>query len=652
MVTFAQEGVVMIDEHFDGATMPAGWATFGAGTGNWSVSPTDHAGCGANEVNLRPNMPTFNGTAYFATPALNLNGVNSIIVQFKFYLDNYLGTQKIGIATSKDGGATWHQGWQQVYSTSKIYSVDELFSTSDLNNDNVLVAIYYTGNSEFFHNIYFDDIKVIALKNNDLGINKINVLDKIPMSDNTVSFTVTNNGHDVVNNFEAKYYFNDNEVVTETFNTNMASLDTRTFSFRVHKNLNPGAELCSVEITKVNGQPDDDTTNNSLKKDVFVGYGSTQRTVMIEHFSSCTCPHCPNADAVMATLTANNPDKFAYVKYEMDWPGLGDPYYTEEAGVMRTYYQVTGIPDLFFDSKDIYYQNVTQAIFDSLYASYAFADIKGWFTMSGSVINVVIDVTSHFDMSDYKLMVAVNEKTTTGNVREEFHHVMMKMLPDPYGTNINIASMETKRFEFTQDMSGTFVEEMDDLEVAVWIQKRETKEIINSHFMYENTTGINPVNGLQITDNEDNTVTVSWEQPDGNPTGYDLYLNGEHHFTTSTSLTLEVNPDTYNVAEVAVCYDKYCSVKRVVSMFVPMSIGENSVINVEVYPNPFENQFVIKGNDINEISIYDLSGRMVISRKYNSGNDVSISSENLNGGVYFIKITTGNGEVVKKAVKI
>lgn len=40
---FAQDGAVIIDEHFDGASMPEDWTTFGEGTGNWCISNTSNA---------------------------------------------------------------------------------------------------------------------------------------------------------------------------------------------------------------------------------------------------------------------------------------------------------------------------------------------------------------------------------------------------------------------------------------------------------------------------------------------------------------------------------------------------------------------------------------------------------------------------------
>lgn len=74
-----------------------------------------------------------------------------------------------------------------------------------------------------------------------------------------------------------------------------------------------------------------------------------------------------------------------------------------------------------------------------------------------------------------KRFVSVCEKTTHNNVgnngETSFHHVMMKMLPNAQGTTLSLKAGELHSLDFEQNMGNTHVEEMDDLEVAVWIQK-------------------------------------------------------------------------------------------------------------------------------------------------------------------------------------
>ena len=74
-------------------------------------------------------------------------------------------------------------------------------------------------------------------------------------------------------------------------------------------------------------------------------------------------------------------------------------------------------------------------------------------------------------------------------------------MPDGEGSTLAFTSGEMQRLEFTQDMSGTHVEEMSDLEVSIWVQNYGSKYVYNSHFAYE-YTDIHPypVENLTLTE--------------------------------------------------------------------------------------------------------------------------------------------------------
>ena len=55
----AQNRAVLLQESFDGSSLPAGWS-IDAQTSNWSVSATNNAGGAANEMKLDWS-PQFNG---------------------------------------------------------------------------------------------------------------------------------------------------------------------------------------------------------------------------------------------------------------------------------------------------------------------------------------------------------------------------------------------------------------------------------------------------------------------------------------------------------------------------------------------------------------------------------------------------------------
>ena len=60
---------------------------------------------------------------------------------------------------------------------------------------------------------------------------------------------------------------------------------------------------------------------------------------------------------------------------------------------------------------------------------------------------------------------------------------MMKMMPDASGTEVDFTIDGTYTFSQTVDMSTTFVEEIHDLDVVVFVQNLETGEVFQSAFM-------------------------------------------------------------------------------------------------------------------------------------------------------------------------
>ena len=656
---FAQTKATFISEHFDGSTLPAGWQANGSGTGNWSISSTSNAGGTANELNLHWD-PQFNGTSRMVMPAVDLTGVTSVVVSFKHALDNYSGGHTLGIATSSDNGATWHVGWQQNYSQSNSWSVTQNVTTTDMGSSAVKFCIFYTGNSYNINDWYFDDIEIFTQENIDMSLNTIDVNNTIGAGSNNISFFVQNKGIETVTNFKMSYQIDDNPAVEEVFATSLASLESSQFTFAVPVTLIPDLYTITITILEVNGVNDDDPDNNTMSKTVNVVLGSTQRIPMIEHFSSSTCGPCVSVNTQMLNLTNNNPGKFTYTKYQMNWPGNGDPYYTAEGGTRRTYYGVSAVPQCFLDGQDQGYAAVQQSVLNSHYNEPAFTDIRGSFNVSGNIITVKVDFMSYYDLSNAKAFVSVNEKETKNNVgtngETTFHHIFMKFLTAATGDAVDIPTGSYQHFEFTQDLSSTHVEDMGDLEVSAWLQVYESKEMLNSHFLYE-YTDIHPypVQNLNVT-LEEGVLTATWEAPEGgNATNYNLYINDEliEENFSATEYTANCNYGFYAFAVEAVYPDNMTSIRIVkgVNYPAPASVGDNQEARYDIYPNPTNGNIVVKGENLNMVEVYNLCGQKVLSVEANS-NDVNVNISNLTSGVYMVRIVDNNGNAtVNKVVK-
>lgn len=231
-----------------------------------------------------------------------------------------------------------------------------------------------------------------------------------------------------------------------------------------------------------------------------VAFGQVERVSLIETFTSSTCPPCNPGNAALESLLANgqNDGKYASLKYQMSWPGSGDPYYTAEGNVRRNFYSVNGVPATFVDAGagfDGNPSNMTQNDLNTAYAIDPKMDIRAYYQIDEATqtVNIQIDLESYIDLAPgNRLMVAIFEYTTDNNVKSngetEFYHVMKKMVPSSAGTVISpMSSGETAHWDLTYTFNGTYVlppdatdpidnavehsvEEFSDLGVVVWAQ--------------------------------------------------------------------------------------------------------------------------------------------------------------------------------------
>jgi len=238
------------------------------------------------------------------------------------------------------------------------------------------------------------------------------------------------------------------------------------------------------------------------------------RLPLYENFTSSTCPPCVPANAQMLSLFGKDPEagpnagKWSLVKYQMSWPGNGDPYFTNEGNTRRNYYGVSSVPNLWIDGG--WGQNgnsLTQTVIDDFASPPAFLDIQATYTISGQtvsidvILNPVADVVS-LQSSNLVLHMAIVEDETYANVETngetEFQFVMKKMVPGaggtpvgPFtsGTPVAISDGYTFNGSYTLPPDANSpanlavehtVEEFTDLSVVVWVQDVTTKEVHQS----------------------------------------------------------------------------------------------------------------------------------------------------------------------------
>jgi hypothetical protein len=223
-----------------------------------------------------------------------------------------------------------------------------------------------------------------------------------------------------------------------------------------------------------------------------------------EIFSSSTCPPCKPANDYLTPLFEGYEGELAIVKYQMSWPGNGDPYYTSEGGSRRSYYAVNGVPAVFRNSVSTPYNQFTTATIDADLALEAsmVMELRYLINVDSQTIRVRAHVEALGEYTDggQRLLIPIVEHKTTlnkeTNGETEFHNVFKKMLPSPQGDIIigTINAGDVFEYDTTYVFQGDYrlpasaldpidneiehsVEEFEDLHVIMFMQSLLDKEI-------------------------------------------------------------------------------------------------------------------------------------------------------------------------------
>lgn len=169
---------------------------------------------------------------------------------------------------------------------------------------------------------------------------------------------------------------------------------------------------------------------------------------------------------------------------------------------------------------------------------------------------------------------------------------------------------------------------------------------------------------LEATIVNDSLVLLTWSPVEG-ALGYGILLYGEPLGLTSYA-------DTSAYIDQIVPGVEFCftvvTILQIDENNFPTEISDPSEIacvttgtlsveeleySLNIYPNPVKDElFLATEVNVKEIAIYDIYGRQAMSQQINvTTSQQVVNVAGLNSGIYFVKVVTSEGEVVKRFVK-
>ena len=151
------------------------------------------------------------------------------------------------------------------------------------------------------------------------------------------------------------------------------------------------------------------------------------------------------------------------------------------------------------------------------------------------------------------------------------------------------------------------------------------------------------------------SIKLTWN-PVGNATSYKVY-QGEENIATVELPTYTVEGLEYNT--------EYCFTVTALNEVGESDESEESCVKTKgegvgelassfnIYPNPVKDELFIETEmNVEEVAIYDVYGRQAMSQQVNeTASQQVVNVADLNSGIYFVKVVTSEGEIVKRFVK-
>ncbi len=358
---------------------------------------------------------------------------------------------------------------------------------------NTDIWIAFRNESEGGNALFLDYIGVVDLAESGAAFTSVDIPDYMDINNAPFNFMamLRNEGSSLITSIEVSYTVNSGDIQTITFEgLDLSPLTESEINLTGIVVESEGTTDFTFWVSKINGAESQSGTNYEASSIVYSSDNTYPRTVLLEIFTSSTCPPCTpgNINTEGIVRKPANDGKWVQVKYQMSWPGAGDPYFNNDGQTRRTYYNINSVPWMQVDGGWNGNSNsFSQEVLDQYHSVPAFVDLDINYEISQAKVDAQVTINSKVNISGAKLYLAVLETRTTKNIRTngetEFFDVEQMMLPNGSGYTLPaITAGEPLKVDLTRMFSdhNHHVEDFNNLYVIGWIQDNASKNVYNA----------------------------------------------------------------------------------------------------------------------------------------------------------------------------
>jgi hypothetical protein len=138
----------------------------------------------------------------------------------------------------------------------------------------------------------------------------------------------------------------------------------------------------------------------------------------------------------------------------------------------------------------------------------------------------------------------------------------------------------------------------------------------------------------RFTDNSQDYIVNTWK-------------NVDLSFIDETVFSLTFGLNSSDIGDFGILTPAYFAIDNL-SFSTSVGLTENTLESVSVYPNPMNNELIIKGES-GKVELFDVTGKVLISEEHTGFSILNVSE--LSAGSYTLKVSNERGTLIQKVVK-
>ncbi len=619
-------------ETFDhGGALPTGWtmqsdghtvntALFGGGlpalvtaldANAWypvSSASTGFGGAGDYQMITTSDFtPSATADRWIMSPAFNVTSADMVIQ----WDDNDLGSgetmEVLASATASTVTSTYVSLYSAPAGAASTLTTHQL-SIGAYNGTSIRIA--FRDNTTNNWGMLLDNVQTAVLSAYDLGVTSLSLPAFVQTGSNqTVTGVLQNYGITTTTSLNINYSINGGAPVTTAIPSGLSIPLGGTYAYTSGTPWNPttaGAYTVKVWADNINGNVDQNHTNDTFTAVINVLDSLQPKTVMIEEFNQASCDPCAQATPNLDSVYINNLSQSIMVRYHVNFPGrdcMDSVTLNPFVNAMLSYYNVSGVPDAQVDGQYVYPG-----------AGYFTSSVIQSEVAQGSPFKIVVNPSYDAATETYSFSATITSYANIG------------------AGLVARAALTIDTITYAANQSTESIPQTVFPEVAENMFPSAAGQTLGAF-----TTG------------SSQTITSSWVK--NHRWGSD-YAVWKYDSTLTGKIVVWVsNNTTQNVYQAG---------------YAPVSVGTtgiNAVVadngSMDIYPNPAKNVAIVALNlkstvDV-KIEVYNMAGQVVFTTQTenrNAGNSsMNINTSDFASGDYIVRVSIGN-EVLNKKLTI